>query len=268
MRRLTLFPLLACLIFSLAASATSSRQPESKTLRIATSEWRPYVQNDPNYFGYAYETVSAAFKAAGYHIAVQFMTWAEVQEAIKQGTIDGVFPSYKARNRHRLAYSEPFSGGPLGLLHLKKNRLKVTFNKMAYDPWELFRDLSNYRFGVVRYYSYLPAFDDNSALSKYVVLTDQQNLTQLIEGKVDIILMDKYVARYYLHNHFNSVADKVEFIDPALAYKKLYFAVPRNHPQRKAILSAFNYGLTTIHRNGELSHILAEDAKKMGQLLS
>lgn len=259
---------LFCLLFNLTAHALPSMKPAPKTLVIATSEWRPYVQNNSDYFGYAYETVVAAFKAVGYQVKIEFMTWEEADKKIKRGEVDAFFPAYFAKqNKRHMAFSHPFSGGPLEFVRLKNTKIQLNKDRLHRDQWRLFRDLSHYKFGAVRYYTHLPAFDKNQQLHKQYVMSDKQNLQQLIDKKVDLIIMDKYVAKYLIRNDFSQYANQITFVEPPLAYKQLYLAVPRGHSQRRKILSAFNTGLKRINKNGELSSILDKDSIKLGALL-
>lgn len=267
MRIRSILVLFTSILLSFSISANPVVKPESLgTIVLATSEWKPYVQNNPEYFGFAYETVEAAFKEAGLNVKIVFMPWALAQQAVKSGEVDGVFPEYfEKKHSKEFAYSKSFSGGPIGLYHLKKKTVKFHVKNASQNQKTLFQQLAQYRFGAVKEYLNVSAFDDNLAIRKFYVDTDKQNIEQLLDGTVDLIIMDKFVARYLMQNEFPAgTQNLVEFMQPALANKNLYLAVPRSNPKYRAILAAFNYGIKKIQQNGKLSNFLDKDSRRLG----
>ena len=234
----------------------------AKTIVLGTTEWPPYIQNENNK-GYAYEIVYAAFKQAGYDdIKIIFMPWDDAEKAVSDGNLDAIFPEYfSEKQKQNIIYTDSFSDSPVGFYkkmnsgihfpntHPEKN-LKATLNKMQ-----------KYRFGVVKGYVNLASFDNNTALKKYYVDSDLDNLKQLYSGKVDIIFIDKNTAEYLLHHELSpEYQEQLVFMTPPLYYKKLYVGLSNKNPKAEKISADFNKGLQEIKKNGIFAEIIDRDA--------
>ena len=239
------------------------------TIHLATTAWEPYVRDDA-YKGYAYEIVTSAFTQAGYDVQVTFMPWQQAVAAVRNGDIDGIFPEYYApEDTADIAYTVPFSGGPIAMFKRVDKPLHTSVTKPGHYHSTLFAELKDQRFGVVAGYHNVPALDDNPKLKKVVVGSDLDNIHQLYEGKVDIIVIDKFTAEHLLQNRVSkAVNESIVFMPPILGYKKLYVGVSKRRHDHKQILKHFQRGLQQIHRNGEFAKIIDRDAYFTGKLIA
>lgn len=249
--------------------ASNSTFAAKKVITLATSVWKPYV-SDVGYKGYAYDLVEDAFKAAGFEVKIKFMPWKDAMAALKAGKVDGVFPKYySTQDGQNLAFSQPFSGGPIALYKRRDNKAEFPIQNPPANLVETFDRMSDAKFGVVKGYTNVPAIDENPRLHKVTVLDDKANLEQLYERKVQFAVIDKYVAEHLLNHELpGSYARQLTFMPPILSYKLLYVAVSKNNPDHEAILQAFNRGLKIIKENGHLSQILQHDAQEEGSEIS
>lgn len=233
---------------------------------LATTQWEPYISTNAKYHGYAYEIVKAAYEQAGYQVTIKFMPWDKALRAAKKGQVDAVFPEYYSKTRLKnWEYSKDFSGGPIGFFKKKGSAVQLPAQAAFSNEKTILAKLSQYTFGVVKDYINFPAFDNNHNLKKRFVKSDRANLEQLYRGKVQLIVIDKFTADYILSRQLPpKVRRALEFMSPAMAYRKLYIAIPRTNSRAKTILQAFNKGLKTISQNGVMSKIMDKDAQLMG----
>jgi len=246
-------------------SSTAMAGPHKITL--ATSAWEPYVSDDPAYHGYVYEIVKSAFEASGYTVEIKFMSWHNATRAVELGLVDGIFPEYTSEERSNvMEYSKPFSASPIGLYKLNNNDAQFPNRTPLKDLEKTFDQMKHYRFGAVKGYINVPAFDNNPHLKKHFVNNDKENIEQLYNGKVDIIIIDKYTANYLLKNEFPwNYQIKMSFMKPALGHKNCHVAIPKKIRHHKQLLEAFNKGLVTIRHNGLLGEIIDRDAAMNGE---
>lgn len=236
-------------------------------ITIATSTWEPYVSDDPAYHGYVYEIVRNAFETAGYDVDIKFMGWDKAERALKLGLVDAIFPEYYSKDRSaQLIFSDPFSGGPIGFFKISGSKIEFPNKQPTKNLRATLGKMRHFRFGVVKGYSNVAAFDDNETLIKRYVDSDRANLEQLYAGQVDMVIIDKYTAEYLIKHELPwNYQIKLTFMNPPLGYKKLHVAVSRQHTHQHNILAAFNRGLAKIKANGQLSQIIDQDALMNGE---
>ncbi len=247
-----------------------STQAAKPTVHLATTRWVPYVLKNKRYHGYAYEIVSAAFKAEGYNVDIKFMPWHQAIAKVKKAKVDGIFPEYYSQQAsHNVTFSHPFSGGPIVLFKRRDNPFTLPVQLVRTDQKALFDQMKHYKFGTVYGYSNTPAFDNNHNLIKRFVSNDLANLKQLYRGIVDFIIIDKFTADYLIANPLGyRYAKRLTALEPALGVKKLFVGFAKHNPKPAPLAKIFNRGLTKIKRNGTLTKILDKDAKFTGDLLA
>ncbi len=237
---------------------------QAKSIVLGTAEWPPYVQNSTNSKGYAYEIVLAAFKAAGYdQVKIVFMPWDDAVKAVNQGELDGLFPEYYSKKRTKdILYTDSFSESPIGFYKEVGSNIHYPNSEPDKSISQTLNEMKEYHFGVVNGYINAAAFDKNKQLIKMYADSDEDNLTQLYEGKVDLALIDEYTAEYILEHQLPSdYQEKLVFMNPPLIYKKLYVGISRKNLAAQEIVSNFNQGLEIIKKNGLFNQIMDRDAE-------
>lgn len=236
----------------------------AKTLVLGTTDWPPYIENNPTYKGYAYEIVKAAFNAAGYNdVKIIFMPWVDAERAVNEGQLDGIFPEYfSSVEKNTVDYTHPFSESPVGFYTKRQSNLRYPTANPEKHLQSTLETMKNYRFGLVEGYVNISALDQDTQLNKIYADSDLNNLKQLYDGKVDLAFIDKYTAEYLL-NHILSpnYNQQLVFMSPPLGYKKLYVAISKKNPEAQQIVADFNQGLKTIKKNGIFARIMDRDAE-------
>ncbi len=221
----------------------------SKTIKLATLDWEPYIGRDLKDNGYVAEIVREAFRRKGYTVKIKFLPWARVLKMAKDGKVDGYFPEYySAERENEFLFSNEFPGGPLGFF--KRKDSDISYNKLT--------DLKPYRIGVVRGYVNTKEFDAADYLKKEPALDDLTNIKKLLAGRIDLLVADKFVGLDLLERNLSNHVGDIEFVQPALELKPLYVCFPRTLSASQMYNKVFNAGLKEIKEDGTLDKILTK----------
>jgi len=234
-----------------------------KTITLGATHAPPAVYDTPEYHGYLYEIVKAAFESQGYTISIKFMPWQEMLVLTEAGKIDGVVSLFYTRERAKyIAFSESFAAIPVGLFKRRDSGIEFPIAHPHRQRTKLFQLMQKYRFGIVKGYAHTPEFDNNNDLKKIEFRSDKENLEQLYLGQVDLSFMGKHLGNYLLtHQLPPHYKEELIFMEPALGYKKLYLGISKRHPNYQEVLKDFNQGLEAIREDGTVQKILDKDAE-------
>lgn len=233
----------------------------SKEIVLTTLDWEPYIGKNLKNNGPLAEVIKSALENEGYSLKLIFLPWVRaVNEAAKgHDGIDGYFPEYYDNLKEdKFIFSNPFFESKVGFYINKKNRQKIVYKLDKSNLNNTYKNMYNLNFGVVRGYINEEIFDANQKISKIESTTDEKNLLLLNEGRVDVILIDEYVAKYYLKNNPDLLfsQNKFLFLEPPLQVHKLYIAWSKLSSEIPNKVKIFNQGLDKLIKSGELIKIL------------
>lgn len=224
-----------------------------ETVTLASLDWEPYIGEKLPNNGYVAQIAVEAFKTQGFKVKIDYLPWARAVAMSTSGEYDGLFPEYYDETRKGdFVFSDSFKGGPLGFM--KRKSSNITFKKLE--------DLKQYTIGTVRGYVNTTEFDSAKYLKKEEVVDDETNIKKLNGNRIDLIVIDKYVAYYIISTKFPKYREELEFMTPALEEKPLYIAFSKKAKDYDKKLKAFNAGLKEIQKNGTLAKILKEFEEK------
>lgn len=228
-------------------SATGLAQAE--TIKLTSCEWPPYASRSLLNQGFTSEIIAEAFKRVGYETQFRFLPWKRAMLECDRGHYHALYSAYYSRQRaEKYALSQPYAQSPL----------VFCARKDADIEYQGLYDLIPYRIGVVMGYVNTPEFDNADYLTKDEARDEVQNLLKLLNGRVDLIVIDKYVAIRMLKTHprLQGKRDQVRFLEPALAMKPLYVMFSRAVPGYEQRVADFNQGLEKVKADGLISDIL------------
>jgi len=240
LRRITL--LLFLILLGAAHGLAADR-----SVHVATLNWEPYIGErlDANGFGAA--ILREAFRRAGYETTFTFMPWVRALKEAEIGKYDAVGFAYHSTEREKkYIFSAAYAESVLGFAKLRKSDVKFA----------TLQDLAPYRIGVVRGFVNTPEFDALESLHKEAVKNELMNLKKLVNGRVDLILIDKFIMRHLMRKHFPGQIDAVEFLDPPLAVHPLYLMFSRKHTYSETRVRAFNAAIEAMQRDGTTATIM------------
>ena len=240
------------MLLALALPCAAQAQTAATPVRLASLEWEPYIGPALPDQGYAAALVRAAYAEQGVAVEIEFHPWAQALALARSGKVDGLLPEYYNGQREtEFAFSAPLAGGPLVLYKRRDAELRYRLDPIG-PPDAGLRALQAYRFGVVSGYLNTPAFDAADYLTKIEAEDDATNLRKLVEGKIDLAVIDRRVAAHLIRTRFPEYAGKLEPLSPPLGEMQLYIAFSRKSPRMAQALEAFDRGLEALRRNGQL----------------
>lgn len=243
----------AMLLSSIAAGKTASHHTESSAKRLifASSEYPPHYGTDLPLQGAGVEIVRRAFALRQLQIEVAFMPFARALYDTQQGQYAGIIAIWHtdAHTEHFL-YSDPIYDNQI-----------VLFKRA--DEFQHFNDLADLlagegTLGLVTGYAQ-NALLTNSRFNKVSVTTDEQVLSMLALGRVDLVPADLQNGLYLIAK-LPAAQRKtpLDWITPVLEYKPMYLAFPKARPESAFLQQQFNLGLEELIASGELKQILSE----------
>lgn len=241
-KTLTIFIVVITLI-----SSSSKGLSEEKTLSLAVLDWKPYAGEKLENFGFGSKILTAAFNRAGYTVTFSFMPWVRALKDTEAGKYDAVCYGYYSDKRARMyALSKPFIES--ALVFCKHKDSDISYHSL--------QDLKPYRIGIVRGFVNTAQFDAATYLKKEEVGNEILNLKKLLNKRVDLILIDKYVAQYHINTIFHKTKSDFDFILPPLKTHPLYVMFSKKVKNYKKTLKDFNDGLEQIILDGTREKIL------------
>lgn len=213
---------------------------------LITGEWPPYTGVREPQGGSVTAVVRQAMAAAGEDPRIGFFSWNRLRP-LMDGNRDysGRFPDYYSPERAKgCHYSDPIGESPLGLAETRVRPLR----------WNRVQDLEKYRIGTVKSYVNAPEFDRLTKEGKIRTLEaadDEANIENLLNGKVDAVVIDRNVYAYLLNKNerFKSAATRLQLNPKVLIVHRMYVCFSR-HDNGKALRDSFNKGLRSLQAPG------------------
>lgn len=219
------------------------------TLRIAISDWPPYVETTAPDGGLAIELVRTALDRIDYDMAIVDEDWSRTLEGASIGVFDALPAAwYSERRNATFLFSKPYL----------TNQIK--FIKRTGSPFQ-FRSLDDLKgqvIGIVKDYAYDEQFDNARGLTRFVNNHVLENLLLMLQGQVDVTLDDEWVLRYEIAQYMAHSRDQFEILPKPFATKGLCFAMNRQHPKAKEIIKAFDAEIAEMRQDGTYDRIIAK----------
>ena len=226
-------------------------------VRLAAIEREPYSGHSLPDQGYVPELVRAAFARSGYRVDIAFYPPSRARSLAESGEVDGWMPVYAdPALGDNFILSAPFPGDHLGLLKRRESIIRLG-KDAARHPVAALEALSRYRFGATRGTLPAPAAEATGRLRRELVSQDLQNLDKLAYGRIDVAIIDKYVAADLMALHRPHFIGKLEFLTPALFSSPFHLAFPLAQARHIELRQAFNNGLKALEKDGSLLRILS-----------
>lgn len=214
-----------------------------KVIHLTSLDWPPYSGKTLQQQGASVAVAKAAFKAMGYELKVDFFPWSRAVAFAKDSDSKyaGYFPEYYSEETEAdFIYSNAMGSGPLGFAE-RKDKTVI---------WSALEDLTAYRIGVVQDYINTTEFDAmvaNKTLKSSTTTSDTKNLLKLVNGRIDLAVIDQNVMNYLFKTDKNlkPKAGKAQFNATLLADKKLYICFKKTGKGEK-LAEIYNQGLTKI----------------------
>ncbi|WGL58694.1 transporter substrate-binding domain-containing protein [Pigmentibacter sp. JX0631] len=234
-----------------------------KKIKLATLAWEPYIGPELEKNGPVAEIIRQALKFEGYQLELVFMPWARAMAESEKASdgIDGCMPKYYDESIGNIfEFSEPFFESHVGFIGNKKNNKEINYIYDKDDLNKTYDKLNNLSFGIVRGYFNEEKFDKRNDLKKIDVTTDEMNMSNLINKKVDLIFIDNFVFKYLLRKNYKLNISPADFtmLNPPIKVHKLYIIFSKKAVDYKEKLKSFNLGMKKLSKEKKLGKIIRE----------
>lgn len=226
-------------------------------VRLAAVEREPYAGPALPDQGYVPEVAQAAFARSGYRVQTAFYPPDRARHLAEAGEVDGWMPVHAdPALQAGFVLSAPLPGDQLGLLKRKESPIRLPADA-ARRPAAALEALAGLRFGIARGSISGPAAAAVAPLRTERVALDVQNLDKLANGRIDLALIDKYLAADLMALQRPQYIGKLEFLAPVLFQSSFHLAFPVGNARHAELQRAFDAGLKALEKDGSLGRILA-----------
>ncbi len=247
MKQLVLISILVALISisQVNAQVTNTRKP----IKMTTCNWQPYAGVNLTNLGFASELLTRLFKRLGYETTIDILPWKRSMIKTAQGNYDLAYNAYYSEERARdYALTDPYIHSRVYLCSRKESNIQ--FNTL--------KELTPYRIGVVMGYVNSEEFDRADYLTTDKAVTDLHNLKKLFGKRIDLAVVDRYVAIQLIKTSPFLIANLTDIIfhEPPLTTLPVHAAFSKAIPGYQERVKEFNRELTAMIKDGTFDILL------------
>jgi len=222
-------------------------------VKFATGEWKPYVGEKMENYGFASEVISTACKASGLNYEYNFYPWKRAEKNVLIGSEFATFPFKETPERlKKFNFSDTLYKSNYGILILKSNK------KLQNFKYSKVEDLKGFRVGIVANTEpiKLPVKKAGGIIEE--VPSSEKNIKKLEYGRLDFYIDDRAVIFQSINEIYNKKEiKKFVLLDEKFGEENEFkLMVSKKYPNSDKILKQFNKGLRLIKQNGEYQNIL------------
>lgn len=228
----TLRSVLLATVIGLPSAATAA-----DSIRMTTLDWPPFAGSALPSKGLASAIMTDAMAAGGVTLEPVVLDWTEALKMAAMPEYVGVFPAYAEEVPTGFLTSDMQFSSPLQAAQRKDRPATLSSEK----------DLTGRTVGVVKGYGNTKAFDAlraGGAFKTVEASDDTENLKNLLDGKVDVAMIDRNVFLFVTARtpDVKARAAEIELNSLIFEQKKLFAAFPDTDAGRSA-RRAFEKGL-------------------------
>ena len=197
---------------------------DNPVLKVSTDPWEPWAlgtEGKEATGGIAVEMTRDLFKRLDTPVEIVIYPYERCINQMKTGERDVLLMVKKTPEREQfMLFSDVAAEDPQLLYYATDKRKDFS--------WSEFKDLSGYTVGVVRGFNY-GEFDkaaDAAGIKKEAVSDDTQNISKLLAGRVDFIILNRSTAKFYFDQHKDQVG-KFKAASKPISNAQFHFAVSK-----------------------------------------
>ena len=219
-----------------------------RVVNLASTDYPPYFSPQLPGDGVVAAITRAALAKHGHTLQLHYRPWARLMAEVKAGQFDGVMAVwYEPARAEYLHYSLPLVNTVMGFY----GRVD---KPVATQPLSALRTRV---IGTVRGYKNPDVFD-RAGLKQELAADDLTNLRKLAAGRLDLVLIDKVLARHLQGKLTTSERHAIRWQDPPLSVMPLHVGLRRELSDGEQLLADFNDGLQTLRKNGQLAALIQQ----------
>jgi polar amino acid transport system substrate-binding protein len=224
-------------LFFVASLVSQTIWAETKSIVIGLDEW-------PLFAG---KFIKEAFAKSNYEVSFKFLSWARVEAEVKSGKLDAMGNLYQIDEIKKYAdYSNPYY----------VSKIKFASNAHAKIKIKSVKDLEKYKIGYGAGYSFGEPFDSSKNLTKIEVPLTVNGLKMLSQNRLDLVIDSEEVLNHLLKTEKDINSSDIKVLDFTLNTNTISLGVLKTHPNKTALLKAFNEGLEKIKKENRYNSII------------
>lgn len=226
-------------------------------VNLASIEYPPYTGEQLKHDGVITQIIQEAYARVGYEVGIRYYTAAKAAKITEAGGVDGLAIVRMRRERKNwVLYSDPMPATEV--VFYKRKNMEIPFDGKNYLA------LWSYSFGTGTGFDNPEGFDPvlRGQTHVRVFRDDLEVLRKLEAGRIDLAIIDKFIAQYVLNTQMPESVEALDWIGPPLSTEPNYLAISRKAPQAQKKLDDFNRGLAMLAQDGRIHAILAEHGLK------
>lgn len=248
----TEFPTFFIVILTIILIASPPLHADKHVIKVSSDPWEPWVlgsEGQQATGGLAVEVTRELFKRLNLDLEINIYPYERCIRQMKSGERDVLLMVKKTEEREKyMLFSDVAMVDPQLIYYSSEH--------MDSFGWQTWQDLNKYTVGGVRGFNY-GEFD--TAAKKYgigteLVSNDNQNIRKLFAGRVDLIILNRSTANYYMNQHPES-RGKLKAAEKSISEAQFHFALSRKG-KATPHLSGINMALQNMKSDGTLDKLL------------
>lgn len=242
-------------------SISPSFAQSTHTVKIASSEWPPYLSRDHEEGGIALHLIKEAFSLEGINVEYGWLPpKRSYLEALAGIAWDGTAVWTKTDEREKdFYYSDPIFTTKDVFFHLKNYPLK----------WETLEDLNGLLIGATIGYYYGEAFkkaEEDGTILVDRIASDENNFKKLLFGRIQAFPQALDVGYCLLEKNFSKhQISQITHHPKVIKEFVFYLLLTKKNPENKEKINKFNRGLKKLIQNGDYDKLFENHRKKLKQ---
>ena len=233
-------------IIGLFGSSHVINSASAEEISIAAHEYSPWAGKNLKFNGFVNHVITEAFRRKGYSVKFTYLPFKRGVIETKDGQYSALSYVYWSKDREKEFYlSEPISEEKIVFFHLKTNPMK---------DWKTLEDLSYYKFGATRGYTYTKEFWDLANTKRLMVdlaASDIQNFKKLFNGRIGLFPSGLVSGNNILQKEFDiSKSHLLSYHPKPLSKTTGHLAFTRSGKNSENLLRIFNQGLAELKKKG------------------
>lgn len=233
------------LIVSLLTLSVCSSAKE-KVIKIATGEYSPWISATSKHQGFGPHIISEVFNRAGYKCLFIFYPWARAIKEAETGKYHATASwTYSKKREKHFYHSDALWVENVVFFHLKTTN---------FQGWDTLENLTGYRIGTTRGYTYSPEFWGAQKAGKLNIIlnnSDKINFYMLLKGRIDLFPSSIVTGYSLLSKNFHeSQIAKLTYNKKPLLSPVVHMLFPIKKEESLQLLNLFNSGLQSLREDG------------------
>lgn len=231
-------------VLSLWCSASFAQSHSTQVLKVAQTEWPPFIMDSAYGQGIAYDFIIEGLVKAGYQVEFAEKPWGRILKETFYGKNDVIVAMWKNEQREKhFLFTEPYMYNQMAVLSRRNSDFEFTDIDSLKGKEIALIDRYAYTAKLLDYPHFIPV---NSI--------DLPNSVRLVMTKrADVLVSDEIVARWTL-KEMELDPSQFRFSTIYLDSSPLHVGVRRDHPLAQEIVSSLNHYFNT-HGESRLAEL-------------